>query len=78
MLSPGHCNNPEEFAKRSNKSDSNNADFKRKREIKDMVQYLVDCCVKRFSRLQGCSAHTKFASYALLQMTSTLLLQSTF
>ena len=78
MLSPGHCNNPEEFAQRSNKSDSNNADFKRKREVKDMVQYLVDCYMKRFSRLQGFSAHTRFARYALLQMTLTLLLQLTF
>ena len=43
-----------------------------------MVQYLVDCYMKRFSRLQGFSAHTRFARYALLQMTLTLLLQLTF
>ena len=40
------CNNPEAFAERSNNSNSSDADFKRKRGIKDMVQYLVDCCVK--------------------------------
>ena len=40
------CNNPEAFAERSNNSNSSDADFKRKRGIEDMVQYLVDCCVK--------------------------------
>ena len=40
------CNNPEEFAQRLNNSDSSDVDFKTKRGIKDMVQYLVDCCLK--------------------------------
>ena len=45
------------FAQRSNNSDSNDVDFKRKREIKDMVQYLVDCCMKRFKAARLFSPH---------------------